>query len=233
MKLTWRRKPSNQQSQSVQDLIPLQNLDQGIVVTNDDRLVQILKVSAVNTELMSQGELYLLLENYEAFLKSVTFPIHQEIVSMPIDLDNYIRSQEEQYDQTKNFNRKTLLRSYIEYTKNMSNSRKIMRRQRYVLFDQKIKGSSYKAFDEALHELEEKTTHVFSSLTDLELNCERVTNIEAAKLFHIFFNFEASLHQQINPDGLQKITVKNPVIPFHERGNRLLKPKGLEQKNLV
>lgn len=81
------------QEKVAQDLIQVKGLDDGRFITNDNRLVQILKVSAVNTQLMSNNELRILLEKYEAFLKSLIFPIQQEIVSEPVDLKEYIRTQ--------------------------------------------------------------------------------------------------------------------------------------------
>lgn len=215
---------------SSQDRIPIQKLESGLVITNDNRIIQILKVNAVNTELMSENELENLLEKYEVFLKSITFTFQQEIISMPIDLEKYIRTQEEQYARTEDAHRKSLLRSYIEYTKSMSNTKKIMRRQRYVILDQVIKSTTPNDFESALQELDDKTEHVISGLSDLDLTCEPVNNIEATKLFQVFFNFEASLYQQINPDGIQKVTTRNPIIPFHERGNRMIYPKVVEER---
>lgn len=200
------------QRKSAQDLIPLKAIDSGKVLTTDNRLVQIIKVGALNTELMSQNELHLLLESYEAFLKSLTFQIQQEIVSEPVDLKRYIHSQEEQLEKTKDFHRRLLLKSYIDYTKSMETSRQIIRRQRYIIFDVKIKGSTNKDYEEAIYEIEDKKDHITTGLKDLDLNCQPISNVEIVRFFHIFFNYEGALHQRINPDMLQNITIGNSDI---------------------
>lgn len=201
------------QRKSAQDLIPIKAIDSGIVLTSDNRLVQIMKVGALNTELMSQNELHLLLESYEAFLKSLTFRIQQEIVSEPVDLKQYIHSQEEQLEKTIDFNRRLLLKSYIDYTKSMETSRQIIRRQRYIIFDVKIKGSTNKDYEEAVYEIEDKKDHITSGLRDLDLSCQPINNVEIVRFFHIFFNYDGALHQRINPDMLQNITIGNSVYP--------------------
>lgn len=199
------------QKLAAQQLIPIKAIDKGLILTPDNRLVQILKISALNLELMSKTELNLLLEEYEAFLKSFTFPFQQEIVSEPVDLKRYIRQQEEFLEQTKNFHRRSLMKSYIEYTKTMETSRQIMRRQRYIIFDEKISGSTKKEYEEAVHDIEEKKEHVESGLKEMDLSVEPVTNTEIVRFFHIFFNYEGALHQSINPDQLLPITVGKSI----------------------
>lgn len=214
------------QQKTAQDLVPIKSIDSGMVLTPDNRLVQIMKVGAINTELMSQKELHALLENYEAFLKSFTFPIQQEIVSEPVDLKRYIRSMEEQFENTKDFNRRLLLKSYIDYSRSMETSRRIMRRQRYIIFDEKIKGSTNKDYEDAVYDIEEKKEHVTSGFKDLDLTCEPISNTEIVRFFHIFFNYDGALHQRIDPDTLHKITIGNPVVPMpNTKGVITIHPK--------
>lgn len=221
-----RNKPTKEdlQQKAAQDLVPIKAIDSGMVLTPDNRLVQILKIGAVNTQLMSSNELYMLLENYEAFLKSLSFSFQLEVVAEPVDLKKYVRSQEEMFDNTKDFNRRNLLKSYIEYAKGMETSRQIIRRQRYIIFDEKIRGSATKDYETAMYDLEEKRDQVISGLKDLDLPCEALSNTEIVRFFHIFFNYEGALNQHINPDVLQPITDAKMIV-HDDRGVTVIRPK--------
>lgn len=216
-------KNKKNQEQTAQDQIPIKMLDSGMFVTTDDRLVKILKVSSVNTHLMSKNELKDLLENYEAFLNSINFAFQIQIVSMPVDLKNYIKQQEDLHQKTKNFNQKALIKSYIDYCRNMESSRKIMQRQRYIIFDEKINGVTTKEYEDALSEIDQKTESITTGLKDVKLTCESINNSELVKLFQVFFNYEDSLYHTIDPMSLSKVTTLEKDVK--ERGVPVLRPK--------
>lgn len=192
---------------SVQDLIQIKGLDDGKFITDDDRILQIIKVGAVNTQLMSQYELNHLLQRYEALFKSFRFHVHQEIISQPLDLKQYIQSHEEIFETTKDFKRRNYLKSYIEYTEGLQSSRKIIMRRRYIIIDEKIKGPSMKNYQNAVSNLEKKTKQVVNGLEGLELPCEKVDEPEIIKLFHIFFNYDKALIEEVKPEKINEITL--------------------------
>jgi hypothetical protein len=205
-------KNKQKQQRSSQDLIPIKMIDGGMFVTPDNRLIQILKVSSINTQLMSKNELQRLLESYESFLKSISFPFQIEIVSMPVDLKHYIGQMGDMFQKTKDFNRRALLKSYIDYCQDMQSSRQIMMRQRFIIFDEKIKGSTDKEYEDAVHDIEQKTENMVTGFKDIKLTCQPINNAELMKLFQVFFNYEASLHDDLEPLLLQKITIGTHLI---------------------
>jgi hypothetical protein len=147
-----------------------------------------------------------------------------EIVSMPVDLKNYIAQQEELHQKTKNFNQKALIKSYIEYCRNMESSRKIMQRSRYIIFDEQINGETVKDYQDALSEIKHKSETIKTGLKDVKLTCESVNNNELIKLFQVFFNYEDSLYHTIDPRSLNKVTTLDKEIT-DERGFHVLRPK--------
>jgi hypothetical protein len=201
-----------QRQKAAQELIPLKALDAGLILTPDNRLVQIMKVSAINVELMSKAELHLLLENYEGFLKSITFPFQQCVVSEPIDLKKYISSMQEKLEHIKSNQRKLLLENYIEYNRSMETSRKIMKRQRYIVVDEVIKGATEKAYEEAIHDIAEKRDHIENGMKDLDLTIEPISNTEIVRLLQIFFNYEGALYQPMQTDIVPPIVMGEPVL---------------------
>jgi hypothetical protein len=221
MSLFFLKNKKEQQDKSAQDLIPIKMIDSGMFVTPDDRLVQIMKVSSINIQLKSKSELQTLLESYEAFLKSINFPIQIQIVSMPVDLKNYISGMESKFRNTKDINRRALLQSYIDYCKDMESSRQIMMRQRYIIFDEKITGDTEKEYEEAVSDIRQKAETVMTGFKDMDLTCGPIDNTELVKLFQVFFNYETSLQHSIDPFYLQKFTT-GQKLESNERRIRVL-----------
>lgn len=207
MIMLFKKKQSKEQKQqeSVQNLIPLKAIDSGLLLTPDNRLIQILKVSAINLELMSYSEQMEVFEEHEAFLKSITFDHQVEVISEPVDLKAYIKDQEAKLDQAESPIIKKLLSGYVDYAKAQETSRNVMQRQRYFIFDEKIKGSTKKAYEEALYDLLEKKEHVISGLSELDLMTEDLLNEEILKILQIFFNYEGALYQPILSDIVPEI----------------------------
>ncbi|MFB9324296.1 hypothetical protein ACFF2X_43705, partial [Cryptosporangium minutisporangium] len=75
---------------TVQKHIPIKAIHAGLLITPDNKLVKILKVSTRNMELMSNFEMNQVFDKYEDFLMGLEYPIQQVIVSQPVDLTKYI-----------------------------------------------------------------------------------------------------------------------------------------------
>ncbi|MFC6603505.1 hypothetical protein ACFQDF_21370 [Ectobacillus funiculus] len=73
MKFKWPKWAEEQKRHelSVQRLIPIRGIDGGVVITEDFRLVQLLRVSSLNLDLMSHRELNEAMERYELFTQFV------------------------------------------------------------------------------------------------------------------------------------------------------------------
>jgi hypothetical protein len=196
----------DKEKQAVQDLIPIQAIKNGRVITKDNRVIQILKVNALNLELMSEYELNNVFETFEIMLKSINFPVQIEIVSQPMNLNKYLNEQKALLEKMDNPYRKKALESYIEYIKQIETSRSIMQRKRYIIFDVKIAGVKQSDYETALEQLDEKEKIIFNALKDLELNSERISEAEINQFFQVMFDYEAALQRPILTDKVPNIT---------------------------
>lgn len=201
---------------SAQQLIPLKALDSGVILTPDNRLVMILRVDAINTQLLSNSELNSLFKAYEAFLKSITSDIQQTIVSQPIDLKQYIQKEKERLKHTKNFHKKKLLNNYIEYVSGMQKNKMVIQRQRYLVFDEKIKGPSVESYQAAINELEDKADSYIQGLKEFDLIAEPLLDIETIQYFHIFYDFEGAQNTPILTSDIPQI-----ILGGHEYENEI------------
>ncbi|MCU6603810.1 hypothetical protein OCO53_25555 [Peribacillus frigoritolerans] len=199
---------------SAQQMIPFKALDSGAILTPDNRLVMILKVDAINTELLSDSELDTVFEKYESFLKLIKNDVSTSIVSQPIDLKKYVQKEKERLNNTKNFYRKKLLNDYIDYCNGMQQNKGMVQRKRYFIFDEKIKGPD--KFHQTIEELEEKAASFIQGFKEMDLESEPLTNLETIQYFHIFFDFEGA---QLTP--ILEANIPQIIIGGHENDNEI------------
>ncbi|HDX9701725.1 TPA: hypothetical protein ROY42_005648 [Bacillus thuringiensis] len=201
-----------QKKQSAQDLIPIRRFDTGVFITDDYRIVQMLQVSSLNLELMSNRELNEILEKYEMFLRSIHFPIQSTIVSQPINLQNYIQTHEELLERTTNPFKRELLDSYIDYARDIERNQDMMQRKRYIITYEQILGVTRSSYYDALHSLDEKIKHLRVGLEELGLHAEDVTDLEMMKYFHTLFDYNESQHNPIQEDNVLPMIMKESMV---------------------
>lgn len=178
--------------QTAQNAIPIKAIHGGLLVTQNNNLIKILKINSRNLELMSNIEMNSLFETYEDFLSGLEFPIQETSVAQPVDLSKYINTQKEILSNTKSEMKRQMLESYIEHAENYTKSQKMIQRQRYIIYSAPIKGGNEESYLDAVRDLEEKTLYIKSSLHELELTVEETTNREIVKYFHTFFDYHSA-----------------------------------------
>ena len=213
MKSVAKNEKQDQQSKemSVQDLIPLKDIQDGILITPNNKMVQCIKVSAINLELTSNAECNEIFETFEGFLKTLTYHVLFTNVSMPVDLTTYIAEEKQILNETKNPFKRMLLESYIDYSEGIETNQDIMQRQRYVIFAEKMKEDTPEERYETALEIEEKKQEIIDSLSELELEAEGVTDIELIRYLHTMFDYSTA----------QKRPIESSFVPQIIQGGKL------------
>lgn len=204
------QKKQEQVKKTIQDLIPLKSIEQGLLITPENKMVQCLRVSAINLELTSNAECNELFEMFEGFLMSLTYPIQMTNVSMPVDLSTYITEQKAIHSGTKNPYRRMLQESYINYAEEIEISQDIMQRQRYVIFAEQMKGDTPEIRYETMLEIEEKKAEIIASLSEMDLTAEPVTDIEIVRYLHTLFDYK----------GAQNLPISDIEVPQIIKGGK-------------
>lgn len=207
MKFKWPKwtEEQKQQELSVQQLIPIRGIDGGVVITEDFRLVQLLRVSSLNLDLMSHRELNEAMERYELFLRSLYFPVQTTIMSQPVDLGGYIRGLEAKRTGESTV-KQQLLTGYIAYAKGIETSLTMIQRQRYIVVSEQIQGTTKQAYEESMMLLEQKRRHIKSGLEEIGLNIEETDSLDVIRYFHTLYDYEGSQHRPINDHLLYPYT---------------------------
>ncbi len=210
MKVNSKSKPNSPKQQekvkkTIQDLIPLKDLEEGVLITPENKMIMSLKVSALNLELASNAECNELFDLFEGFLMSLSFPIQFTNVSMPVDLSSYISEQKRILNQTKNPYRRMLQESYIEFAREIEVSQDIMQRHRFVIFSQMLKEDTPQSRYETRLELEEKKDDIISGLSELDLTAEPVTDLDMIRYLHALFDYTAAQNRPIESSFVPQI----------------------------
>lgn len=189
--------------QNAQSLIPIKGIYNEMIETTDKRLIKVLSVSAVNTHLMSYSEEKEVLEGYEAFLRGLRYPIQIARVAEPMDLEEYILQLKEKLKHLENPYKKEMLSSYINYTKTLQEDRDMIRRSRYVIFDESFSSENTK--EDAIEKLKQRSRDMTLAIEDMlyrhKLQVRELMNHELAKYIHMFFDYE---NAQISAGNYQK-----------------------------
>ena len=187
-----RKKQEENLQQSVQDWIPIRGIYNEMIETKDQRLIKILAVTAINTHLMSYAEEREVLEGYESFLKTLDKPIQIMRVAEPIDLKDYIFQLRKRYRKEQNPYKRKMLKSYIEYAKQLQENREMIRRNRYVIIDEKFTSLSDK--EKAIERLRMRANDLKLGIEEMlyqhKLEAYELSNNELKKLLHMMLDYE-------------------------------------------
>ncbi len=82
----------------VQDLVEIKDIRQGTVVMKHGGLRQVLMVGGVNFSLKSEQEQNIIVQAYQDFLNSITFPLQVIIHSRKINIERYVARLDELRD---------------------------------------------------------------------------------------------------------------------------------------
>lgn len=185
--------------QSVQDCIPVRGIYHEMIETTDRRLIKVLAVTAVNTHLMSYAEEREVLEGYESFLKTLDKPVQIARVAEPIDLKNYIFQLRKRYREEQNPYKKMMMKSYIDYAKQLQSDRKMIRRNRYIIIDEKF--SSLADKEKAIERLKARVNDLKLGIEEMlyqqKLEAYVLSNNELKRYLHMFFDYENAQIYQI------------------------------------
>jgi type IV secretory pathway VirB4 component len=120
-------------SKSTQDLVPIQEVRDGVVILKDGGLRGILLASSLNFSLKSDEERNAILFQFQDCLNSLDFPIQIFIESRRLDIRPYIALLEERYKEQMNDLMKIQTQEYIEFIKNFTETTNIMTKSFFVV----------------------------------------------------------------------------------------------------
>lgn len=121
------------QAKPTQEIIPIREVKDGVVILKDNSMHMILMASTLNFALKSEDEQNAIILQYQNFLNSLDFPVQFFVESRDLDIVPYISILEETEKKQTNDLLKIQIREYIEFIKNFVKTTNIVSKAFYIV----------------------------------------------------------------------------------------------------
>lgn len=120
-------------NQSTENLVPITDIRDGVVVLKNGSLRMVLEVSAINFELRSNDEQVATLQSFQRFLNSSDFPLQMVISSRELNIGTYLKTIDTILESTKSELLRIQVSEYSRFIKELSALSNIMSKKFYII----------------------------------------------------------------------------------------------------
>lgn len=124
-------------AKATQEIIPIKEIRDGVIILKDNSLRMILMASSLNFALKSEDEQNAVIMQYQNFLNSLDFPIQFFIESKKLNINSYLANLLEAEKNQPNELLKIQIREYMEFVKNFVKSTNIVSKAFYIVVSYK------------------------------------------------------------------------------------------------
>ena len=173
---------------TVQQWIPIENIyENGIIKTNKNKYVKILKINPINYNLKSDLEKKTILNSYKIFLKTCNFNIQILVQSNKIDLSQNILNIQKNIQKKENESLEILSKNYIEFIQNFNNSKKASTKDFYLIISNEKSKEYFNTLEIIENDLREKYFKIKECLSRCGNDVIEVNKKD--EIFNIFYSF--------------------------------------------
>ncbi len=219
------RAAKKSEATAVQRFLPIAEIKQDTVLLKNGGIRAVLGVTSMNFSLKSDEEQQAIINSYQQFLNSVTFPIQIVVRSTKLNVDAYIADLERRAEVQKNPLLKEQTLDYAHFIDRLIDVSDIMQKRFYVVvpmdppaavkvgFFQKYLGffnpadtrekalTRRRQFDELFATLRDRVTIVQTGLSSVGLASERLTTSALIELYYEIYNPSTSREQKLSSLG--------------------------------
>jgi len=205
------------QAKPTQEIIPIKEIKDGVIILKDNSLHMILMASTLNFALKSDDEQNAIVLQYQNFLNSLDFPVQFFIESRDLDIAPYISTLEEAEKKQTNELLRIQIREYVEFIKNFVKTTNIVSKTFYIIVSYALAGigggnfldkifgkktvpvAGDSQFDENKLQLQQRADVVRQGLVRSGI---RIVSLNTEELIELFYKI-------FNPGELEKEIVSN------------------------
>lgn len=118
---------------AAQDFVPIQEIRDGVLITEDNRMHMILMASSLNFALRSSDEQEAITAQYQNFLNALDFSIQIMIQSRHLNIEPYLKTLREAEQAQPNELLKIQTREYIDFVRMFVETSKIVTKNFYII----------------------------------------------------------------------------------------------------
>ena len=198
---------------STENLVPISDIREGIVILKNGSLRMVLEVSAINFELRSGDEQVAILQGFQRFLNSADFPLQIVVSSRALNIETYLKNVDQIIDSAENELFKIQASEYSRFIKELATLSNIMSKKFYVIIPfyiyekpeaaglikslkgvlkpkEAVKESTDEQFGAYKNQLLQRAELVYGGLVGLGLKIRQLEDEELKNLYYKLYNPE-------------------------------------------
>ena len=138
---------------NAQDFVDVQEIKDGIVITNDNRYVKIIEITPINFHMRSIRERNLIIQSFMGWLKIAPTKIQFKVLSFPADINNHVLGLKQDMENETNEKCRELQEDYLSLICNVGLKEGVTRRF-FIIFEYEPKEVFGNNFEAAAKDLE-------------------------------------------------------------------------------
>jgi len=192
-------------AKAAQDLVPIREIRDGIVILKNGGLRALLMCSTVNFELKSADEQDGILMQYQNFINTVDFTVQVFITSRALDIDPYLETLRERADKETQELLRVQIIEYMEFVRNFVATEQIVSRSFYAVvpyggtlapagggtfsfFNKKTPTTAQEKFEEQRAQLMQRVGTVEQGLSRIGVRTAMLSTEELIELYYRLYN---------------------------------------------
>lgn len=180
------KKPKLQISYSVQEFIPVRNIKNGLIETNDGRYIKILEIEPINFMLRSEEEQLVIISGFASWLKIAPMRLQFKSITRRADSDKHIQTIRNDIAREENPLCKELGGGYIKLINEVGNAGALTRRF-FLIFEYEANHSDEEKVISQMMTAEHTARAYFSQCGN-EILQPRDPDEATAEILYMFFN---------------------------------------------
>ncbi len=212
---------------STQDILEIADIREDLIILKNGTIRSVIMISSVNFALKNEEEQESIIEGYNSFLNSLSYPIQVVIQSRNLDIDDYIDKLKDKAKKQTNELLRIQTLDYIQFIEELLIGQAIMSKKFFVVIpyssveSNKKKGFfnkvtktfspvsmiklNKKQLEEHKEQLMRRVSHVQLGLESIGLESVVLDTGSLIELFYNFYNPELSKREKLR--DIEKITI--------------------------
>ena len=176
--------------------IQIKEVKDGVILLPNNQYRTVLETSSINFELKSEAEQDVIIDSFQNFLNSLSFPVQILVRVREIDIDQYIEQILVKKDKEKEEAYKTQIQNYAEFIRNLVSGNKILARHFYFVIAF-VPDNKKQDFDLTREQIRNREDIVVKGLEKIGMKVKSLDSLQVLQLFYNFYNPSQSKSQPL------------------------------------
>ncbi len=217
---------------STQDHLDIVDIRDSLLILKGGVVALVVQCSAINFDLLSEGEQDAMIGAYASLLNSLAFPLQVIVRSKKVDISNYIDTLRALELKQKNKHLKKRIEAYLQFVENLVSKKEVLNKSFYIVIRygeplfvkennliQNLLGQSEKKpkeiknkanlIEKANQDLGPRLDHLIDQLGKIGIESHQLSTQELVTLFYEIYNPSSAYEERLQL-GIEEYTA--PIV---------------------